>query len=58
MATNRERLMNCLPEWHEEAFLIAFMAGLKEEIAGEIRLTEASINGDKCGFDRCTLSKQ
>lgn len=39
-----ERLMNCLPEWPEEAFLIAFMAGLKEEIAGEIRLTATSVD--------------
>lgn len=33
-----ERLVNCLPEWPEEAFMGAFMAGLKEEIAGEVRL--------------------
>lgn len=28
-----EKLMNCLPNWEEEALMGEFMAGLKEEIA-------------------------
>ena len=33
-----EKLMNCLPSWPESALMGAFMAGLKEELAGDIRL--------------------
>ncbi|PKI61844.1 hypothetical protein CRG98_017742 [Punica granatum] len=33
-----ERLTNTLPHWHPSALLVAFMAGLKEEIAGELRM--------------------
>ncbi|PKI78282.1 hypothetical protein CRG98_001340 [Punica granatum] len=33
-----ERLMNTLPHWHPSALLGAFMAGLKEEIAGDLRM--------------------
>ncbi|PKI64050.1 hypothetical protein CRG98_015582 [Punica granatum] len=33
-----EMLMNTLPHWHPSALLSAFMAGLKEQIAGELRM--------------------
>ncbi|PKI75080.1 hypothetical protein CRG98_004554 [Punica granatum] len=33
-----ELLMNTLPHWHPSALLGAFMTGLKEEIAGELRM--------------------
>ncbi|XP_012851409.1 PREDICTED: uncharacterized protein LOC105971108 [Erythranthe guttata] len=33
-----EKLMNCLPDWPEEALMGAFMAGLREDIARDVRL--------------------
>ncbi|XP_057803166.1 uncharacterized protein LOC131018464 [Salvia miltiorrhiza] len=33
-----ERLMNALPHWHPSALLGIFMAGLKEELACEVRM--------------------
>lgn len=32
-----ERLVNCLPHWEDKALLGAFMAGVKDELAREIR---------------------
>ena len=33
-----EKIMNCLPSWPESALMGAFMAMLKKELAGDIRL--------------------